>query len=422
MQRLLQPVDVGPKSLGAYEAVVGGEAIDRLRALAEPLRNTRVAHLNTTAYGGGVSELLHSVVPLYRALGIECEWLVMPGDPEFFRVTKELHNGLQGKPVELSSKAKQIYLEHNRAVAAALEPDYDVIWVHDPQPAAIPSLSRGNDLRWIWRCHIDTSSPDPVALEFVEQYLEEYDVLVFTLASFVPAFLGDHRIELIAPAIDPLSPKNLPLSSQLTQQILQWSGVYPDRPLISQVSRFDPWKDPLGVIAAYRRIRENVPGVQLALLGQMALDDPEGWSMYDAIVTEAGADPDIHVLTNFTGIGNIEVNAFQSCSDVVLQKSLREGFGLVVSETLWKGTPVVAGRAGGIPLQMPEEVGGYLVDDVDGAVIKTTELLREGSLAHELGARGREHVRAHFLITRLVRDELQLLDSLTRTGRPLAAV
>lgn len=412
-QEMLQHVDVARASLERYEPIVGVETITELRALATPLRGARVAHINATPYGGGVSELLRSLVPLYRALGIMADWLVIAGQPAFFAVTKGLHNALQGAKVELTEAAKQTYITHNRMLASRMPSDYDYVVVHDPQPAALRSLHGRDHARWIWRCHIDTSEPDPEALAFLQPFIADYDALVFTLAEFVPAALRQHRVVIMPPGIDPLSPKNMTAPLDLCRRIVEWMGIQLDQPLITQISRFDPWKDPLGVIAVFRRVREEVSGTQLALLGQMALDDPEGWEMYHAIVAATRDDPDIHVLTNFTGIGNMEVNAFQCCSNVVLQKSLREGFGLVVSETLWKGTPVVAGRAGGIPLQMPEGVGGgYLVDSIDACVEKTVALLRDPREAQRLGTLGRQHVRDHFLITRLLRDELRLLASL----------
>ena len=415
---MLQQVDVAPRSLESYAPVAGNNVLAALRAAAQPLQGLRVAHVNATAYGGGVSELLHSVVPLYRALGLDCDWLVIPGTPRFFEVTKRIHNALQGEAGRLSAPARKIYLEHSRALAGLLEPRYDLIWVHDPQPAALRSLCGARGARWIWRCHIDTSQPNESVLRFLEPFLEDYDALVFTLDQFTPPLLRDHRIEIIAPAIDPLNPKNLLLAPEFADQILQWAGVEPDRPLVSQISRFDPWKDPLGVIAAYKAIREQVPGTQLALLGQMALDDPQGWSMYRTILEQTAGDPDINVLTNFTGVGNLEVNAFQARSDVVVQKSLREGFGLVVAETLWKRTPVVAGRAGGIPLQMPPGIGGYLVDSVEDCATRTVDLLRDRTEAARLGNEGHTHIRRHFLITRLLQDHLRLIGSLV--GGPSA--
>ena len=410
---MLQLVDLGPQSLQKHEAIIGEERVAELRALAAPLRGVRVAHINATSYGGGVSELLRSLVPLYRDLGIETDWVVIPGSHEFFEVTKGLHNGLQGAAFQLSDRAKEIYVTHNAQMAQLVPADYDIVFVHDPQPAAIRSLRGADHARWVWRCHIDTSDPNPEVLAFLEPFIGEYDALVFTLEQFVPEALRDRQVFIMAPGIDPLSPKNMTAPKDFFSQILIWAGVHLDRLLITQISRFDPWKDPLGVIEVYRQVREQVPGVQLALLGQMALDDPEGWDMYRSIMGEAGGDPDIHVLTNFTGVGNMEVNAFQSCSHVVLQKSIREGFGLVVSETLWKGTPVVAGRAGGIPLQMPPGVGGFLCDDPPEFVQKIVRLLRDPREAEELGAAGRAYVREHFLITRLLADELWLLRSLT---------
>lgn len=409
---MLQLVDVAAKPLDRYEAIIGSAKFDELKELAVPHLGKRVAHINATVYGGGVSELLRSLVPLYRALGIQADWLVIPGSTEFFEVTKGFHNALQGAAFDLTEQVKEVYLAQNREIAGLLDRAYDFIVVHDPQPAPLRSLHGRNSARWVWRCHIDTSHPNPAVLSFLKPYLEAYDALVFTMQEFVPADLSGPPVAIIPPAIDPLSPKNMTAPMDLCQQIIEWTGVGLNQRFITQVSRFDPWKDPLGVIEVYRRVRGEVPGTQLALLGQMALDDPEGWKMYDDILAEVRGDQDIHVLTNFTGIGNMEVNAFQCCSSVVLQKSIREGFGLVVSEALWKGTPVVAGGAGGIPMQMPEGIGGYLVDGIDECVEKIVRLLRDPREAQELGTAGREYVKEHFLITRLLADELRLLASL----------
>jgi len=383
-----------------------------LRSLAAELRGCRIAHINATSYGGGVSELLRSLVPLYRALEIDADWLVISGGPAFFEVTKAFHTALQGSSMDLREEAKQTYLSHSEQLAASMPDGYDYVIVHDPQPAAIRTLHGPNGARWIWRCHIDTSHPDQAVLDFVMPFLLDYDMRVFTMQEFVPKELQSMPVAIIPPGIDPLSPKNMSAPMDLYHQIVEWSGVRLDRLLITQVSRFDLWKDPMGVIRVFRRVLEELPGTQLALLGQMALDDPQGWQMYHDIVADTADDEHIHVMTNFTGVGNMEVNAFQCCSDVVLQKSIREGFGLVVSETLWKSTPVVAGRAGGIPMQMPEGVGGYLVDTDAECVEKTVRLLRNPHEAAELAAAGRANVREHFLITRLLADELRLLRSL----------
>jgi trehalose synthase len=240
-------------------------------------------------------------------------------------------------------------------------------------------------------------------------FLADYDAAVFTLRTFIPPDLPVARQVVIPPAIDPLSPKNRRLDDQTAREILDWIGVEPNLPLITQVSRFDAWKDPLGVIEAYRMVRGRVPQLQLGLVGSMALDDPEGWHVYEQIRAAAGADPSIHVFTNLTGVGNIEVNAFQRLSAVVVQKSIREGFGLVVSEALWKGTPVVAGRAGGIPLQLADGVGGTLVDDVDSCAAAIEGLLTDSERAHELAKAGRARIWRHFLLPRLLLNELQLM-------------
>ncbi len=409
---MLRSIDLSPVSLELYEAALGREVVDDLREAARPLRGRRVAHVNATAYGGGVSELLRSTVPLYRALGIDADWLVIPGTTEFFEVTKGFHNALQGAELDLTDEVKATYLKQNRLIAERFDGEYDFVFVHDPQPAPLRTLTGAKNARWVWRCHIDTSQPNPEVLAFLEPFITPYDAVVFTLPDFIPPDLRHHRFAIMAPAIDPLSPKNMTVPMELCQRIVAWTGVSLQRPLVTQISRFDPWKDPLGVIAVFQEVRQQIPGAQLALLGQMALDDPEGWSMYDTIQAEVANDDDIHVFTNFTGIGNLEVNAFQCCSQVVVQKSIREGFGLVVSEALWKGTPVVAGRAGGIPLQMGEGIGGFLASGTTDFVDRIVQLLRAPRLAQELGTSGRASVREHFLVPRLIREELALLASL----------
>jgi len=409
---LLELVDVGPRPLKQYERIVGEETLEEIRDLAAPLRGARIAQINATTYGGGVSELLRSIVPLYRGLGIECDWKIISARPAFFNVTKDLHNALQGASGELTRAAREMYLMWSTRNAQLLEAEYDFIIVHDPQPAAIRYFKDRGGARWIWRCHIDTSEPNEAALEFMLPFLVEYDALVFTMDRFVPPGLEHQRLATIVPAIDPLSPKNMALAGGICEEIRAWRGIDPDRPLLTQVSRFDPWKDPMGVIDVYRLVRKEVPGLQLALLSTIAHDDPEVWDMYKILVAEVRGDDDIHLLTNLIGVGDVEVNAFQLCSDVVLQKSIREGFGLVVSETMWKGTPVVANRSGGIPLQMEDGVGGFLVENTEECAERALYLLRHRDEARTLGLAGRERVRQRFLITRLLADELRLVSSL----------
>lgn len=417
---MLQLIDITTAPIDEYAAIIGEAEVERLRDLAARLKGAKITHINATPYGGGVSELLRSTIAIQRGLGLDIEWRVISGDQHFFEVTKGFHNALQGGDYHLTSEAQQTYLLQNSYNARQYQDGADFVVIHDPQPAAMLHMHGHDGGRWVWRCHIDTSQPNQAVLDFLLPYLTDYDALVFTLDSFVPPALRDTGIPtaIIPPAIDPLSPKNMDLPDLLSRQIMHWLGVDHQRPLLTQVSRFDPWKDPLGVVRVYKRARDEVPGLQLALLGSMATDDPEAWGLLDAIRAETEGDDDITVATNLTGVGNIEVNVFQRRSDVVLQKSLREGFGLIVSETLWKGTPVVAGATGGIPMQMPDGAGGYLVDpqDEDAVAERIVYLLRHPDEARRLGARGREVVRERFLITRMIADELELL--LDIAGRP----
>jgi trehalose synthase len=409
---VLQKVTVGRWSLDSYSGIVPEHILEELHEHARALHGARILQVNATAYGGGVSELLRSAVPLLRDLGLDVDWEVISGSPEFFSATKALHNGLQGANKPLSAADRAVYLDCARENAAALDDGYDFVIVHDPQPAALLAIHGKGDARWVWRCHIDTSEPNPETWAFLRPYLADFDAAVFTMPQFVPPDFPVRRVEVIAPAIDPLSPKNLELDLDTARQILDWIGVELPGRLVTQVSRFDAWKDPLGVLAAYRLAREEIPELQLALVGSMALDDPEGWEVYGQVAEHAADDALIHLYTNLTGVGNVEVNAFQRLSEVIVQKSIREGFGLVVSEALWKGTPVVAGRAGGIPLQMPPGVGGAMVDSVEECATAMLNLLQDTSAAEELGRSGREHVREHFLLPRLLMDELKLLSTL----------
>lgn len=399
-----------------YRMLVGDELMDRIRELAGRLRGIRICHINSTAYGGGVAELLTRHLPVLRALGLEVDWRIIHGPNQFFTITKTMHNALQGMRRELSEEDRDLYLRVNQEAAARLPAGYDVVVVHDPQPAAIRHFAADGETRWIWRCHIDSSHPDPQALEFLRPYIEEYDLRVFTMEDFVPAELRTHRVALVAPAIDPLATKNMDLPMDLCRRAIADHGIDTARPLLVQVSRFDPWKDPLGVIRAWRLVREEIPGVQLALIGAMAGDDPEGWALLEQVEKESAAEPDLFVFNNLAGVGAMGVNVFQRGCDVVIQKSIREGFGLVVSEALWKERPVVAGRAGGIPLQFPEGFESYLVDSVEACAERIVDLLRHPGRRGDLGRAGREHVRRHFLLPRLVRDELELVCQLVHDG------
>lgn len=404
---MLEIVDVGSQRLGAYERDALPGTIDALVALAKPLLGLRVLHLNATPYGGGVAEILRSEIPLLRDLGVNADWAIINGDDAFYAVTKKIHNGLQGAEGTLNDTERAEYLEHSATNAALYDDDYDVVVVHDPQPLAIPETRGRGRAKWLWRCHVDTSSPNEEVWAFLRPFVSAYDSAVFTLGNFIPRDFPLGSVAIVPPAIDSQSPKNLELPGPLAARVLEWIGVEVDRPLIVQISRFDSWKDPLGVIASYQLVKADVPDLQLVLAGSMALDDPEGWEIYRSIRNVARGDPDIHVFTNVTGVGNIEVNALQRCADVVIQKSIREGFGLVVSEALWKGTPVVAGHAGGIPLQLRDGAGGFLVESSSECAARVNELLHDADLNRSLGQTGRQVVRERFLLTRLVADELR---------------
>jgi trehalose synthase len=409
----LESVRVGDLSIENYASTAGGDTVDALMALASDLKGARVLHLNSTAYGGGVAELLRSHVPLLRSLGIDAEWKTISGDDPFFNVTKGFHNALQGGDYELDDAGRDAYLATNLRNSRRLDEGYDFVVVHDPQPLPIRTLHGAAGAKWVWRCHIDTSAPNPAVWDFLRPYTEPYDAMVFTMDAYVSPNLPREKVSLIPPAIDPLSPKNIPVSKDLCRRIVNWLGIDPDRPLVTQVSRFDPWKDPMGVIQAYRMVREHVPGLQLAMLGHLAMDDPEGWRIYGQVVEATRRDTDIYLFTNYTAASSIEVNAFQRYSDVVVQKSIREGFGLVVSEALWKGSPVVAGRAGGIPLQLEDGRDGYLVDSVEECAERVLHLLQHPAEARRMGRSGRKHIRANFLTPRLLSDEIRLMKSLT---------
>lgn len=411
---MLNLVDISSERLDDYLPVIPSEQAQRLRELADNLHGKRILHVNATPYGGGVSELLRSSLALQRGLGLSVDWRVIGGESSFFEVTKRFHNALQGAEYELPDEDRETYLLQNSFNAHKFGEEYDLVVIHDPQPVPLLAMHGRGDAKWVWRCHIDTSEPNQKVLTFLTPYIDEYDALVFTLDKFIPDSLRYHDIRLIPPGIDPLSPKNFDLTAEQCRRIMSWVGIDTDRPVMTQVSRFDPWKDPLGVIRIYQEVRKQIPGVQLALLGSMALDDPEAWELLEEIRDKAEGDNDIVVATNLTGVGNMEVNVFQRSSEVVVQKSLREGFGLIVSETLWKGTAMVAGNTGGIPIQMPPGTGGFLVDPHDEEMMaeRVCELMNDPKLREELGASGREVVREKFLITRYVLDELELVADL----------
>jgi trehalose synthase len=407
---VLQPVSVGNKSLADYTHLVGRPLVQEIRDLAEDLQGLRVLHVSATAFGGGVSEILYTLIPLMNDTGIEAEWQVMLGREEFYNATKRLHNALQGNPDALTDEEWEVYYRYNERNAAEITGGWDVIIVHDPQPAGIRRLVPDKAKTWVWRCHIDLSTPNPEVIERIVPLIADYDASVWHVRDYVPASMdgASPGVHICPPAIDPLSPKNMALSPEDAAFVCDQFGIDVDRPLMCQVSRFDPWKDPIGVIDAYRLVNEEMPEVQLALIGSMATDDPEGWEFFNSTMAHADGDPDIHILNNFNNVGAIEVNAFQSQADVVIQKSTREGFGLTVSEALWKARPFIGGHVGGIPLQVQDGETGYLVTSPEECADRSLRILREPDVGKRLGRQGKEHVRRHFLTPRLLRDWLRL--------------
>jgi trehalose synthase len=408
----LQHVNVGTKLLADYGTIASRGLMDQIRALAEPLAGKRVLHLSATAFGGGVAEILYTLVPLMRDAGVEAEWRIIQGQDEFFDVTKAIHNALQGSPRTLSAEEQEIFRRYNRENAEALEDEFDFVIVHDPQPAAVVEHAHDVGRRWIWRCHIDLSTPNPDVLEFLRPSLAAYDATVFHRQAYVPSSNGLPPAYIWPPAIDPLTPKNMALSPEDAAYIVDQFGIDVERPLVSQISRFDPWKDPLGVIEAWRLLRVRHPDVQLALVGSMAHDDPEGWDYYNQTVAAADGDPDIFILSNLNNVGSVEVNAFQVHSAALIQKSIREGFGLTVTEGLWKGRPMVAGRAGGIVDQIQDGDTGFLVETVAECAEALHAILGDPQHARVMALRGKEYVRRHFLSPRLLRDWLALFNRL----------
>jgi len=408
---MLEVVETEKKLLDDYTDIVGKEEIASIKKLASPLKGEKVVHINATSFGGGVAEILSTLVPLMKDVGIEAEWQVIKGSDDFFNVTKAIHNGLQGMDVPFTEEMKKIFLENNRLNEKLFEDEFDYVVIHDPQPVAIVNYRKKKTGKWIWRLHIDPTNAQEKMWQFIKPYIEKYDAAIFTLKEYVKDDLKVENIAIIPPAIDPLSPKNMELEQEEIENIVRKYKLDPNRPIITQVSRFDPWKDPLGVIDMYRIVKREIKDVQLVLIASMANDDPEGWEYYEKTARHAGEDYDIHLLSNLNGVGNLEVNAFQRASDVIIQKSLREGFGLVITEALWKGKPVVAGNVGGIPLQVDNRRTGYLIGDISECAERVIHLLKDSEIANKMGISGKEYVRKNFLITRLLKDYLSLLNN-----------
>lgn len=393
--------------LDAYRAVAPQGAVETLWRLAERVRGRTLVHVNSTRFGGGVAEMLHRYVPLLGELGVRTRWEVISGPEEFFRVTKSLHNALQGQEQPLPDALLRTYVEVNRENASRLDLEADVVLVHDPQPLALVDFVERSG-RWVWRCHIDVSHPQRRAWGFLRPFVVKYDAAIFSLEKFaqrlpIPQYL-------IHPSIDPLSEKNRELSEEEVDAVLTRLGIPRDKPILLQVSRFDRFKDPVGVIEAYRMVKRH-EDCRLVLAGGTADDDPEGAQVLAEVMEAAEGDPEIHVLV-LPPTAHHEINALQRAATVVIQKSLREGFGLTVTEGMWKGKPVIGGFAGGITAQIIYGVTGYTVNSVEGLAFRVRYLLNNPDLARQMGENAREHVRQNFLIVRDLADHLALVSTL----------
>lgn len=394
-----------------YEKVVGAEKIEELKSLAERLQGTSLLHINSTLTGGGVAEMLHSLVPLFNDLGIETRWEVIKGTPLFFRTTKSIHNALQGNGVEIADEMLERYREINRRNAKTLESNADIVIVHDPQPLPLIDNRPPGKGRWVWRCHIDISQPAKEIWKFLYQYIEKYDMVVLSMPEFAK-YLPIPQ-DIIPPSIDPLSEKNKELAQKKVEEVYEKHGVPRDKPILLQVSRFDPFKDPIGVIAAYELVKQEID-CRLVFAGGIASDDPESSEMLARVRERAEGDPDIYIIAPQTEpLPAIEVNALQRGADIIVQKSLREGFALTVTEAMWKGKPVVGTNVGGIKLQVTDGITGFLVRSIEETAERIIFLLHNPELAQEMGEMAQEQVLRNFLITRHLRDYLRLFSIIT---------
>jgi trehalose synthase len=400
--------------LDSYMDITGKATIDHLRQLSKDLEGKTVVHVNSTRVGGGVAEILDKMIPLQQELGLNVSWEVITGDAAFYECTKGFHNALQGTPIDIPDNLIRAYEATNAENAKRLRDQLeaaDFVFIHDPQPARLLELCPNRKGKWVWRCHIDLSRPYRRVWKYIQSLVRDYDASIFSLAAFARSL--PHTQYLIPPSIDPLSEKNRELDPGEVQAVRDEFGLDPERPLILQVSRFDRFKDPLGVIQAYRLAREFVPRLQLVLAGGGASDDPEGEAVLSEVQMASGDDPDIHILL-LPADAHHTINALQRAADIILQKSLKEGFGLTVTEGLWKGKPVIGGNTGGIRMQVIDHHTGYLVDTPEGAALWIRYLFNNRDLLESMGSKGREFVRENFLITRHLRDYLSLMVTLLR--------
>ncbi len=392
----------------SYRKIAGDEAIAKIYRTARKLYGKYILNINSTYQGGGVAEMLSSLVPLMNRTGIDAEWRILHGNPDFFTVTKKFHNALQGASIHLTDLKKNLYVNTNSNFSIYTHVKHDAVMIHDPQPLPLITFYKKRQ-PWIWRCHIDLTAPNPEIWDYLKSFILRYDAVIVSMKNYVRKDLPVEQ-RVIPPAIDPLTPKNMELSEETIQKYLKKFNIPTDKPLITQISRFDPWKDPLGVIEVFKKVKEE-KDVRLVLCGSMAADDPEGYKIYSEVVKKEKALIEKGDIILLTTENNILVNVLQRVSSVIIQKSTREGFGLTVTEALWKGTPVVASKVGGITLQIKDGWNGFLLDpkDYDGFAKRIVQILKDKELAETLGKNGKEYVRENFLITRLLLQHLELL-------------
>lgn len=394
--------------LDDYTPIVGPSVVEETKWISKKLAGRRILNINSTAVGGGVAEILDRMVPLLKEVGVLARWDVIHGGEQFFAVTKKIHNALHGTVVDLTLAEQEIYWQTQESNLQAMDLDADILFIHDPQPAGLIKKKKEIGRRWIWRCHVDVSSPHAEVWKFLQPLVNQYDACVFSSPRFSQR--TDVRQVLISPSIDPLSDKNKDLASEFIDSVLERFEIHKDRPIVTQVSRFDRLKDPIGVIETYQLVKPYID-CQLVLVGGSATDDPEGATVLAEVRDRASHDPDIHVL-ELPPTSHLEINAIQRASTVILQKSLKEGFGLTVTEGLWKGKPVIAGAVGGIPLQIAHKYSGILTHSIEGTAYWLKQLLQSPDYARRLGENGREHVRDNFLLTRHLKDYLLLFLSM----------
>jgi trehalose synthase len=401
-----------------YADVVGQQIVDELHLIAERIGDLRLQNINATSVGGSVAEVLTRMVPLLRELGIQTSWDIIKGDEAFFNVSRAFHSALHGAPTEITDEMFEIFRSSTEMNIRETPVTGDIVMVHDPHPIGLVDQSGADEHRWIWRCHIDISKPDPRVWGFLSDYAERYDASIFSMPDFAqPLPIPQYAVP---PSIDPLSDKNKELSAMEIDRVLQKYGLDPARPILTQISRFDSLNDPIGVISAYRMVKRRY-NCQLILAGSGSADDIEGAKLLADVQEQAEDDPDIHVLL-LPPFSDLEINALVRGSTIIFQKSVREGFGLTVSEALWKHKPVVGGAVGGIKLQVINGATGYLVHSPEGAATRTMQLLADPELRTQMGANGHEHVRQNFLLTRHVKDYMLAMLSLLHPEEDLVSL